>query len=191
MPRHFRLRLTRWRGYAPVCRFVRNRDGAAAIEFAIVGLPFIVMLFAVLETAIVFFAGQVMETAVADASRLILTGQTQQGQSAEDFKQAICDRTGNLFNCEENLFVNVRVIDQFSRPQAPVQQDDDGQRTLDTSGFTFDPGQGGDLVMVQAVYEWPVVINLFGFNLADMSNGKRLLMSTSTFRNEPFGAVTP
>ena len=57
--------------------FARREDGAAAVEFAIVVAPFLAMLFAILETALVFFAGQTLETAVSDSARLILTGQAQ------------------------------------------------------------------------------------------------------------------
>ena len=62
-------------------RFVRRDDGATVIEFAIVIMPFLALLFAILETALVFFAGQVLETAVTDASRLVMTGQATSAQS--------------------------------------------------------------------------------------------------------------
>lgn len=39
-------------------RFVRQQDGAAAVEFALVALPFLALTFAILETALVFFAGR-------------------------------------------------------------------------------------------------------------------------------------
>src|SRR5689334_5000603 len=81
-------------------RFGRRKDGAAAVEFAVVAAPFIAMLFAILETALVFFAGQTLETAVSDSSRLIMTGQAQTGnfdQSA--FKNAVCTKIYGLFDC--------------------------------------------------------------------------------------------
>ncbi len=49
-------------------RFARQQDGAAAVEFALVAAPFSALIFAILETALVFFAGQTLETA-ASASR--------------------------------------------------------------------------------------------------------------------------
>ena len=58
-------------------RFVRQQDGAAAVEFALVAAPFLALTFAILETAMVFFAGQTLEAAAADAGRLIMTGQAQ------------------------------------------------------------------------------------------------------------------
>ena len=62
---------------AAVRRFARRKDGSVAIEFGMVAAPFFALLFAIMETAIVFFAGQALETAVADSARLIMTGQAQ------------------------------------------------------------------------------------------------------------------
>ncbi len=51
---------------------------------------------------------------------------------------------------------------------------------------TFEPGKAGDIVVVRLMYEWPVYASLLGFNLADLGSGKRLLMATAAFRNEPY-----
>jgi Flp pilus assembly pilin Flp len=50
-------------------RFRRNRRGSSAVEFALVAPVFFALLFAIIETVIVFFAGQVLETGVQDAGR--------------------------------------------------------------------------------------------------------------------------
>src|ERR1700755_2096632 len=61
-------------------RFGRSRRGSAAVEFALVAPVFFALLFAIIESAIVFFAGQVLETITQDSARLIATGQAQTGQ---------------------------------------------------------------------------------------------------------------
>ena len=74
-------------------RFMRRQDGAAAVEFALVALPFLALTFAILETALVFFAGQTLEAAAADPARLIMTGQAQTGGFDKDaFKAAVCQK---------------------------------------------------------------------------------------------------
>jgi Flp pilus assembly pilin Flp len=89
-------------------RFARHQDGAAAVEFALVAVPFLALLFAILETALVFFAGQTLEAAVTDAGRLIMTGQAQ-GFSQADFKTQVCNRlAGGLFDCTNGVYVNVQ-----------------------------------------------------------------------------------
>src|SRR5262249_25012141 len=97
-------------------RFLRKRDGSAAVEFSIIALPFLALIFAIMETALVFFAGQTLETAVADASRLIMTGQAQnQGWSKDDFKTAVCAQlSGGLFDCANGVLVDVKTYTSFS-----------------------------------------------------------------------------
>ena len=41
-----------------VRRLLRQQDGAAAVEFGLVAAPFLALVFAIMESAIVFFAGQ-------------------------------------------------------------------------------------------------------------------------------------
>ena len=44
----------------------------------------------------------------------------------------------------------------------------------------------GDIVVVRLIYLWPVYVPILGLNLSDMAGGKRLMMSTVAFRNEPY-----
>ena len=62
-----------------VRRFAWRQDGSAAVEFALVAAPFLALTFAILETALVFFASQTLEAAASEAGRLIMTGQAQTG----------------------------------------------------------------------------------------------------------------
>jgi len=164
--------------------FVRRQDGAAAIEFGLVAAPFLALVFAIMETAIVFFAGQTLEAAVADTARLIMTGQAQtQGFDQTSFKNQVCSKVYGLFDCANGVYVDVKSYSNFAsvNTTAPVQNG-----KLDTSNFTYQPGGPGDIVVVSLYYQWPVYISLLGFNLSDLSGGKRLLAATSAFRNEPY-----
>ena len=175
-------------------RFGSEKDGAAAIEFAIVIFPFLALLFAIVEVALVFFAGQVLETAVADSSRRIMTGEVQKaGFNSDQFKEDVCSRLQALFNCETGVQIDVKKYSASSGSDpnslfggADLTQPFDEDGNLDTSDFSFDPGQQGDIVIVRVVYEWPIYVRDFGFNLATLPSGKRLLMATAAFRNEPY-----
>lgn len=165
-------------------RFRKNRDGATAIEFALVAAPFFALVFAIIETALVFFAGQVLETGVADAARLARTGQAQQqGMDEAAFKQRICERTVGLFNCGDSLMVDVRRVNNFSAVDLSQPIDEDGNLM---QNFTFELGGPGEVMVVRAFYEWPTFVPGFGLNMANLANGKRLLASAATFRTEPF-----
>jgi len=165
-------------------RFASGQDGIAAVEFGIVAAPFLALMFAIMETAVVFFASQTLETAVADSARLIMTGQAQQGSFTQaQFKQAVCAKVLGLFDCTNGIKIDVRTYSSFSTVSTAKPIDANGN--LQTN-FVYTPGQAGDIVVVRLMYEWPIYVSLLGFNLADMSGNKRLIIATAAFRNEPY-----
>src|SRR5215210_6920987 len=172
----FRIRTVR--------RFADGKDGVAAVEFGIVAAPFLALMFAIMETALIFFASQTLETAVADSARLIMTGQAQtQNYDATAFKTQVCNRVKGLFDCTGGLQVDVKKYSAFGSV--------DNSKPLDANGnlktnFGYEPGGPGDIVVVRLMYQFPVYASLLGFNLSDMAGGKRLVMATAAFRNEPY-----
>ena len=69
-----------------------------AIEFGILAIPFFVMIYAILETAMLFFASQVLDSAIEDASRRVRTGQAQASSwTINEFRTEMCGYTFNLF----------------------------------------------------------------------------------------------
>jgi Flp pilus assembly protein TadG len=169
---------------ARVCRFARETEGAAAVEFALVAAPFLALLFAIMETAFVFVAGQSHEYAVAQAGRLIMTGQADAaGYNQTTFKTAVCGKVVALFDCQNKLNVSVQNYSDFSSASTtPPYQN--GQ--LDTSKMVYQPGNPGDVVVVSFYYQWPIYVSLLSNNLSNQTGKNRLLVATSVFRNEPY-----
>lgn len=168
-----------------VRRFRGDDKGATAIEFAFVAGPFLFLIFATIEVAMVFFASQLLETATADAARLILTGQAQAANFDKvAFKNAVCDKVKVLMSCA-NLNVDVQTAASFSSAStsAPARTT---TGAVNYSSLGYNQGAGGDIVVVKVLYEWPVLMPTFGLSVGDLPNGKRLIMSTAAFRNEPF-----
>jgi Flp pilus assembly protein TadG len=165
-------------------QFARRQDGAAAVEFAIVALPFFGLIFAILETALVFFAGQTLQAAAADAARLIMTGQAQTANySAADFKNAVCARIYGLFDCASGMTVDVKKYANFAaiNTSAPTNN---GQFDSSKAGFTM--GGPGCIQVVTLYYQWPEYVPMLGLNY--LSNNARLLQATSVFKNEPYSS---
>lgn len=160
-----------------------DNRASTAIEFALVALPFFGMILAILEAGLLFVTQEVLNSATAEAARLVLTGQAQtQGMTSAQFRQFICDRGAPLISCS-NLYVDVQSFSAFGSVMGamPLQS---GQ--LDPSKLTYKLGGANDIVMVQAFYKWPVLLSAIGFNLANLDGQYRLLVSTSIFRDEPF-----
>jgi Flp pilus assembly protein TadG len=166
-------------------RFIREQNGAAAVEFALVAAPFLALLFAIIETAMVFFAGQTLEAATSDAARLIMTGQAQTaGYSQSDFKTQVCNRIFGLFDCSGGIYVDVKNYSSFSAASttAPVTNGN-----LNTTSMSYQPGGPNCIVVVSVYYQWPLYVTGLGYNLSNLSGNKRLLAASSVFRVEPYG----
>ncbi len=169
--------------------FKRNCSGVAAVEFAIVGIPFLALLFSIMQVALVFFGNMVLENAASQAARLIRTGQVQeQGLSQEAFKNEVCSRISALFSCSDNLKIDVKTFDNFGDITFDDPLDTDGNLRED---FGYDVGDEEQIVLVRVFYEWSIIADFpanFPFvRLSNMANGNRLLSAAATFRNEPFG----
>src|SRR5687767_4432546 len=77
-------------------RFRRSQDGATAIEFSLIALPFFLLFFAIVETVMMLWTNEVLEEAVSEASRRLLTGASHAryagsaSSNTEAFKNDIC-----------------------------------------------------------------------------------------------------
>ena len=163
--------------------WLRREEGATAAEFALVAIPFLALTLAMTQTALVFFAGQVLQSATSQAGRLVMTGQAQaQSMTASKFQQAVCDNAGGFFTCAQ-LQVNVQTFTSFASATeaSPIQNG-----KLVTSGFGFNPGKPGQIEVVQVFYPWPLGTDLLGLHLTDVNGDSHLLAATAVFRNEPY-----
>ncbi|MDB5541888.1 MAG: pilus assembly protein [Devosia sp.] len=176
--------------------FGRDEGGVTVVEFGILALPFFTIVTAILETSMIFLAGQILDSAVQDSARLIRTGQAQSSTppyTPDDFRNAICDGLYGMFDCDPGdgrLRVNVSVIADFAAASTgyPLQIGDECepegcQWTLEDD---YVPGTGGDVILVRAYYKWPTILNFPGFNFDTLPDGTRLLGAARVFKNEPF-----
>jgi len=166
--------------------FARAEDGAAAVETALVATPFFLLVFGILQLAIIFLASASLENAMQKAARTVRTGELQTGAAPTQaaFKQAICNNWGWLqSSCMSDLYVDVRTFSSFQTVTAP-QPLTNG--TFDPNVLQFSPGGPNDVVVVHAYYQWPLIAPGMDQALANLNGGKMLMTSTSTFRNEPY-----
>ncbi len=149
--------------------------------------PFFALIFAVVESTMIFFASVTLENGLLETSRLIRTGQAQQAaMTGAQFKDELCDRIDMMLDCD-SLTVEVQTFDEFGSVAFANPINEDGEFTIDPA---FDAGGGGDIVLVRTFYSWNVFTPGVGFVMANMNGGTQRLLSASTaFRNEPFGSA--
>jgi Flp pilus assembly protein TadG len=153
-------------------RFRRNQDGAAAVEFALVAMPFIALLVAIVELGIFFFASRYFEDGVFNASRQIMTQRLPASTICTAFRNEINNNFTNWIN-PANIVLSVRTGSNFGAGTAV---------NLSNSGCSF--GSPGEVVTVTATYPYP----FRGFRVATGGTlwgaGTNLSVSTA-FRVEP------
>jgi Flp pilus assembly protein TadG len=169
-------------------RFSRNRRASTAVEFALIAPMFLALIFAILETALMFFAGQILEIGTQDTARLIFTNQAQGVLSQSQFHDALCTHVSALMSCS-NLYVDVKAYPPNTLIPAADLADPITSCAFNSSGFTYQTSSPGYTVLVHAYYQWPLFVTGLGYNIANIgcgtSNSSKLLTATAAFRVEP------
>ena len=181
---HWRLR--HWR---------TDQSGFTAVEFALVALPFVALLFGTISVCLYFFTNFTMENAVWQASRAIRTGQFQQGQGAysgmatsEDrkkaFKQALCAKAPPYIDCNKAIIMVQSNSGGFGSITQPVCATDGTM--IDQSKAEFNAGGASSVVLVTVCYPWSFGGRLPFISLNNMKDGSLLIQASVAFRTEPF-----
>lgn len=201
-----------------VRRFVRDlskdREGTAALEFAIIAPALLALLLAIMYTMLIYLAQQMLETAAQSAGRLLLTGSVQTtqlanghvGMTASDFKDAICngfsgtDSNGQAVNVPSllpslltcsRLTVNVTTASTYnvaSTSPPTFTYDSNGVLTSTGTGYSYQSGGSGKnrIIVLQLIYLWPTGKGPLGLNLINEPNANRKLVATSVFSTEDY-----
>jgi Flp pilus assembly protein TadG len=187
--KHLFKRNTKNHRQSRMATFWRREDGATAIEFSILALPFFALLFGIIELAIVFFVGSNVKNATFEASRRIRTGEFIGGEP--ELETAICAQmnpggtSAQMDTCRIRLSIKVKTLSDFSTatafapmpvidPMAPVPPN-------------YTASTGGDTVIVTATYRYPLAVpgELSRLSNVDGENSRDIKAITA-FRNEPF-----
>jgi Flp pilus assembly protein TadG len=165
-------------------RFLRQTEATSSVEFAFVATPFLALTLGVMQTALMFLAGQSLETAASVASRLIMTGQAQtQGWTAAQFKTQVCNQIQAMFDCANGIYVDVETYPSFAAANLGLPINNGN---FQTSGLGYNPGGPGDIVVVRLYYQYPVYFSALQLN--NLSNGANLMAATAVFQNEPYSS---
>ncbi|MEM6415853.1 MAG: TadE/TadG family type IV pilus assembly protein [Pseudomonadota bacterium] len=175
-----------------VSRFLRDRQGATVVEFALVSPLFFALTFAIIEAGLYFFINSAVDAATAKAARLIRTGQVQSASTTrEAFFNEVCDVVSVFGDCDKKLTVDVARFDDFADLDAnqstPVCRNSDpslGQP--DPTDMPFNPGGARDIVQVRVCYLYENFTPGIGLKLQSTGGGPKRIIASSIFRNEPF-----
>ena len=182
-------RLLRWAKLSKVVKvpnaigqFCKEDDGATAVEFGMLALPFFLLFMSIIECSLLFFSGQMMESAVDTVGRSVRVGILKQTTTAEEFRTAVCDEAKILFDCPK-LKIDLKVVDTFSalgNMPMPVGG------ALDDSLYGYSALDREKIIMITASYEWPIYTNYLQKYMSGLNSGNALITAVSVFRSEPY-----
>jgi Flp pilus assembly protein TadG len=166
----------------------RDERAATAVEFAMLVTPLVGLILASLQMSMIFYAGQMLQTAAVSSSRELMTGAAQQaGKTQAQYKTDVCNSPTIqvLFNCSQ-IMVDVQSASSYGGilNTAPITI------TFDASGHpiqgAYSTGNPGDVIILRVEYDWPVIASPLMPGLANQANGDHLLVATSVFKTEPY-----
>ena len=169
-------------------RFRRNRRASAAVEFALVAPVFFALLFAIIETGIMFFANQVLETIAQDRRARLRPGKRRPNPS---IRPQIRDHYCLLPVRHPSVHLRQyfrRCAKLFVFLARDHRQRDRCQRDFHPGTLDYHPGRRRQHCCGAAFYQWPLFVTGLGYNISNLSGNQRLLMATAVFQNEPFTA---
>lgn len=182
-------------------RFCRAKGGSAAIEFAILVIPFFMIIFATVETFVAYNAEQVVSGAVDTLARKVRTGQITfamgrpTDKTKTEFRALFCAEIAVMITCDsteaatpKRLLIDLRSFTSYSSmPKTiPFTAGD-----VDSSAFVYSPGGPGSLHMLRAAYKWEIMTDLMRPYLTNIKPSgvvpkDYLIVSTAAFKSESY-----
>jgi Flp pilus assembly protein TadG len=159
--------------------FRRAREGATAIEFALVATPFFIVIGCIIEISVMLAQEYTLQNAVQDAGRMIRTGQAS-GMTGDQFRAEVCNQGAAVTDCNATLGILVESAETFSGLSKP------DIAAIGPEVQAFNAGGPGQAVVVVATHDRQFLLPFVGFFFSNMPDGNaRRLHGIAVFRNEP------
>ncbi len=166
----------------------RDRRAAAALEFAIVSMPFLGLVLGLATVAVDMYLQEALDIAVQAAARQVQLGQVPATYSAGDFAGKVFCPAFVIFAPCTNVLVTLQPVTDYLSADVVATQT---AAQLGSSG-SFCVGQPGQLMFARVVYLAPIISQFWPYAGQVSINGSigTGLVSTAAFANEnPSGAA--
>lgn len=178
-------------------RLWSNDEGTAAIEFAMVGLPFLLFVLAIIGYGLYFLTNTYLQHGVESAARVVRTGSSATGgaggkaMSVGEFRTLVCNYTRPVIDCSK-MTVLVQHGTNWSGITPQACTDSKGTMTGSTGAvgdqLSQYAGAQSEVVLITACYKWDLA-NSFSFlklgNGADGA-GPAIIQAATAFKSEPY-----
>lgn len=179
---------------------LKAQEGVAAVEFALIAPVALLLIMGIIETSLVMFAQNVLESATFAAARTGKTGFVETDATREaTIRSVLEDRGGVVFDTSliDITSLTYARFDQIGDPEPYIdannnQMRDDGENFTDVNGnglYDTDMGadgvgNAGEIVVYTVSYPWNIFTPMVQDFLAE--DGVITLSSRMVIQNEPF-----
>ncbi len=174
-------------------RFLRNKRGSSAVEFAIVVPVFLALMFSTFEVGWFYFVNAVVDSATINIARFIRTGQAQsagydsQSDRESFFADEVCPKLSFLVDCDARVTAEVQTFATFqdlANDTTPITCRDDQPDAIDN--LAYNPGSDNAIVRVRICVIYDTLNPAIGMSLAKNDAGQRRVAATYILRVEPY-----
>lgn len=123
-----------------------EREGVTSIEFALLSIPYFLIITAIIEIGMIALSSATMQTGVREAGRLTRVG-LGGCLSANGYRQVICENSVFLPECTGRLKLKRETFSTGWENAGSDQANDDIYQNVN----------GGDVVLMTAIYDWEVL----------------------------------
>lgn len=175
-------------------RLLRNEDGSAAIEFAMVGLPFLLFVLGIMGYGLFFLSTNFLQYGVEAAARKIRTGEYKTAgkngvMTVEEFRALACSAARPVIDCGKMSVIVQHGLDWTGiSPVACTNAQ--GDMTVSTGNPKDDLSAGGasEVVLVTLCYKWDLADSFSFLKLGSgpSGTGPAVLQAATAFKSEPY-----
>lgn len=168
--------------------FTKDDKGSTAIEFALVAIPFFILVVGLIGISYNFFVQNSLENSMSRTSRLIRTGEAQAADwTINDYKNRICQSA--LIDCTQfQVFVATSTTWQGVQPISCVNNNGQANVNSTPAGTKIADLAGGasQIVVITGCYRWTLTKDLPLIKLGNLSDGSTMMQTLTAFRAEPY-----
>jgi Flp pilus assembly protein TadG len=179
--------------------FLKDSEGQVAIEMAMVSVPFLTMMFGIINAGMFFYAINCIDRGLEDAARFIRTGEAQKGtvpgasgqMTAGSFRTMVCDKATSYIDCSK---LQIRIfsaadwsgVNPFTCPTAGAL-DGGAIAAGDGTPISTMAGTQSAVVLITACYQWSMGKYLPFIHIdKKFSDGSSLIQSSTALKIEPY-----
>lgn len=177
-------------------RLLTNDDGASAIEFGMVGLPFLLFVLGIIGFGLFFLNTSFLQYGVESAARKIRTGEYKTAgengvMTVDEFRKLACSAASPVIDCSK-MSVLIQHGTDWSGIMPIACVDANGDMSVSTGSKEDDlsqyAGEASEVVLVTLCYKWDLADSFSFLKLGSGADGSgpAILQAATAFKSEPY-----